>query len=121
MFFKISTITFIIALGLHLSQCQPDYDDGCGCPCDRDDDDDPCWNNCDDDDGPGCGGLLANLGLGGTLGNVGGTLDNTLGGLGRKKRDINDVSLGDVAAIADIISRKKRESQRKPGGSEPNM
>lgn len=120
MFFKISSTVFFIVLGLHVvtSQPPPAYydDDGCGCPCDSDDGDDPCWADCDDD---ACGPLLANLGLGGTLGNVGNTLDNTLGGLGRKKRD---VSLDDVVAIADILARKKRETkQRIPGGFEPNM
>lgn len=123
MFIKITTLFFII-FAIQVIRCDPpppppDYDDDdCGCPCDPNDDDDPCWNNCDDD---GCGALLANLGLGNTLGNAGGTLDNTLGGLGRKKRQ-SDVSLDDVVAVADILSRKKREmNQRTPGGFEPNM
>ena len=119
---KFSPIVLLLVFGLHLSTCDPpppDYDDDCGCPCDRDDSDDPCWRNCDPDDG--CGGLLASLGLGNTLGNVGGSLDDTLGGLGRKKRDVDGVSLGDVVKIADILSRRKRASQRIPGGFEPNM
>ena len=123
MFSNFWTIFFIVfGLQAVFGQRRPayDYDDDCGCPCDRDDSDDPCWANCDDDDG--CGGLLASLGLGNTLGNVGDTLDNTLGGLGRKKRETSgDVSLDDVVAIADILSRRKREIQRNPAGFEPNM
>lgn len=112
---------FLVLVGLHAATSDPsdDYPPGCGCPCDPDDGDDPCWRNCDDD---GCSGLLATLGidLGNTLGGLGDTLDNTVNGLGlgRKKRDL---SLDDVVQVADILSRKKRATQRSPAGFEPNM